>query len=64
MSQPAERRTYAGTYPIISRILMVIAFICFLLGALLAASLFTSGTSWVPWMLGGFASIALAWAIP
>lgn len=44
----------------IPRLLFFVAFACFLIAALSAASVLPLAA--VPWFYGGFASVALAWA--
>jgi hypothetical protein len=46
------------------RILFVVAFVCLLLSALIAGGLVKTLGGYVPWVLGGFAAVALAWANP
>jgi formate hydrogenlyase subunit 3/multisubunit Na+/H+ antiporter MnhD subunit len=58
--QPARPATHPWT---LSRVLMLIAFTCFLIAALIAAKILSFGT-WLPWVLGGFASVALSWTVP
>lgn len=62
MAQP--QRTYAvGSFPV-SRLLMLVACVLFVIAALIAGAVLDSGGSYIPWVLGGFAAVALSWAVP
>ena len=58
MSQPAPG-TSAFT---LSRLLMLAACALFVVAALMAGGVITA--AYLPWLLGAFAAVALAWALP
>ena len=60
--QPAYRHYYAGTWPV-SRLFLLVAVILFVFASLMAGSVLFKGDDYLPWMLGGFASVALSWAV-
>ena len=61
MTEPA--RPAAATPVSLSRVLMFVACLLFVLAALAAGNIITSITPWA-FGFGGFAAVALAWAAP
>jgi hypothetical protein len=61
-TQPVTRRYYAGTFPLY-RLFLLVACILFVIAALIAGNVLFKGSDYVPWMLGGFASVALGAAV-
>lgn len=63
-AQPAgPRRVYAVGVFSLYRVFMVVACILFVIAALIAGQVFSTSASYIPWTLGGFAAVALAWAV-
>jgi hypothetical protein len=62
MTQPQTRTFYTSGTITLSRVLMFIACVLFVVAALAAGDVLKS-VSWAPWALGGFASWALAGAV-
>jgi hypothetical protein len=60
--QPACRHYYAGTWPV-SRLFLIVAVILFVVASLMAGGVLFKGDGYLPWMLGGFASVALSAAV-
>jgi hypothetical protein len=53
-----------GTHQVtVARLLMLVACILFVVAALIFGGVFTGLTAW-SFMAGGFAAVALAWAVP
>jgi|HubBroStandDraft_6_1064221.scaffolds.fasta_scaffold3223434_2 hypothetical protein len=61
-AQPVTRHYYAGSWPV-SRLFMIVAVILFVIASLMAGDVLFKGDDYLPWMLGGFASVALSWAV-
>jgi hypothetical protein len=60
MTQPAHP-VLVGTFPL-ARLLFLVACILFVIAALIAGGVFSTG-NYLPWVLGGFAAVALGWAV-
>jgi hypothetical protein len=61
-AQPATRHYYAGTWPV-ARLFMIVACVLFVIAALIAGNVILKGGDYLPWALGGFASVALSAAV-
>jgi hypothetical protein len=46
-----------------SRVLFFVATVLFVIAALIAGNVVFKGSNYVPFALGGFAAVALAWAL-
>jgi hypothetical protein len=63
MNQPQQTTVvHQSHFPTLTRILYLVACILFVIASL-AAGTVLHGWTWEPWMLGGFAAIALGWAV-
>jgi hypothetical protein len=62
MTQPAVHHYYAGSWPV-SRLFLIVAVILFVIASLMAGGVLLKGGGYIPWMLGGFASVTLSWAV-
>lgn len=60
--QPVVRQPVWPAAPAVSRILMFLAFICFLIAAIVAGTSVDLGPFWA-WGMGGFAAWSLSWAV-
>lgn len=64
MNQPAQQSNMrvAGSPITINRVFMFVAAILFVIAALIAGNVVGNG-DYLPWVFGGFAAVALAWAL-
>jgi hypothetical protein len=62
MTQPAQNTgTRATSNWTLSRFLMLIACILFIIAALMAGNVIFKGSDFIPWALGGAAAWSLSW---